>query len=218
MVPPYTRCPVGGQLVIQPMGDSITAGPVAAGGYRSTLLRMLADARGGDVGPSGVVDSWGDMLNASYGYGAECGSAMSGHPNTSAAQWVSNGWMATFDPVPSLVADVHFGLLWLGANDAGDTSADNLLTLADQFLGLHPLSNLFVGNRLPRSFAGTTVWNASLAAGIAARRTAGKNVVLVDLNAVVPLGELPDGLHPNATANLKIAERWYSSMAPFVRP
>jgi hypothetical protein len=182
------------------------------------VLSLLAGARGGAVGASGAVDSQGDLNNALYGYSA-CGSAHSGHAGSSAAQWVSNGWMATFNPVPSLVADVHFGLLMLGPNDVGDdpVAAANIGTLSDQFLVLHPQAIVFVANRLPRSFAATALWNAAVAAGVASRRAAGKNVVLVDLYSVVQLADLYDGLHPNAAANFRIADRWYGAMAPYLR-
>ncbi len=219
-VRPYTRCPVGGQLVIQPIGDSITAGAVPAGGWRSLVLSYLATARGGSVGPGGVVDSWGDLNNALYSYNASTGSQHSGHPGSSAQQWVDNGWMSTFNPVPSGVADVHFGLLMLGANDAGDTtsSGNAVLTLADQFLVLHPQAVLFVSTRTPRNGSTSTTHNATVTAGVATRRAQGKNVVLVDAYAAVTTGDLYDGLHPSDDGNRKIASAWIGAMAPYVRP
>lgn len=217
----YTRCPVGGQLVIQPMGDSITAGLVTGGGWRSLLLAKIAAFRGGAVGPAGVVDSWGDLNNTLYGYDASTGSQHSGHPGSSAQQWVDNGWMATFNPVPGGISDVHFGLIMLGANDVGDpptnSAADYVLTLVDQFLVLHPQAIVFVSNRLPRSFAGTSNFNAILAAGVAAKRAAGKNVVLVDNYAVIQMGDLYDGLHPAAGGMAKIADQWFIQMTPYLR-
>jgi hypothetical protein len=217
-VSPYTRCPASGQLVIQNMGDSTTACSKPGGGWRKLLLQMLATKLGGTIGPAGIVDSQGDLDNALYGYSG-CGSAHSGHPDSSAQQWVDNGWMTIFNPVPSLVADVHFGTLMLGTNDGGDTSAsaDNIGTLTDQFLALHPLSILFVATRPPRSFSSSSTFNSTVRAGVASRRAAGKNVVLADIFAATSLADSYDGTHQTEGGNLKIANCWFSAMTPYLR-
>lgn len=219
-VAPYTRCPTGGTLVIQPMGDSTTAGALTGGGWRSMLLANLATLRGGTVGAGGVVDSQGDLNNALYGYAASTGTAHSGHSGSSAQQWIDNGWMTAFNPVPGGVADVHFGALLLGQNDGGDTapSAGNIGTLTDQFLVLHPRAVVFVATRLPRNFSTSTTFNATVRAGVASRRAAGKNVVLVDVFAVTTIADSYDGLHQNETGNRKIADAFYAAMSPYVRP
>lgn len=212
---PRTVRPASGPLKINPIGDSITNGPQPAGGFRGPLLAMIAARLGGAIGSSGVVDSLGGKDNALYGYDpALTGTSASGYNNTSAAQWVANGWMSAFSP-----GEVHVGILFLGANDPGDslTTVTAVMTLVDQFFALHPVAVLFVSNRLPRSFAETSVYNAGLAAAVAARRATGQNVVLVDNNSVIGLSDLYDGLHPNADGNIKIARQLYAAMSPYLR-
>lgn len=214
-VSPRTSCPTGGTLLVNLNGDSITNGPVTEGGWRGLLLPMLASARGGSVGAAGAVDSLGGKDNALYGFNVTtCGTSASGYDGTSAQYWVDNGSMAAFNP-----GTVHFGTLMLGANDPGDslTTLTNVQTLIDQWFALHPLGVLFVSNRLVRSFAATTTYNAALAVAVAARRTAGQSIVLVDNNSVVSLIDLYDGLHPNNEGNRKIALRYFAAMTPYLR-
>ena len=215
-VSPYSCRPVSGPLIVQMMGDSITAGPLTLGGWRAYFLYLASVAlgNGGAVGPGGVIDSMGDLNNALYGYDPSCGTSHSGHSGSSAAQWITNGWMSTFNP-----GTVHIGMLMLGANDGGDLvqTATDIMTLANQFFSLHPMANLFVSNRLERSFAATSVMNAALASQVATARTSGKNIVLVDNHAVIDLADTTDGLHPGTFGNQKLAENWFASVAPYLR-
>lgn len=214
---PYTSCPVGGTLLINPMGDSITDGLPPTGGWRSILLAMIAAKRGGSIGPSGVVDSLGGKDSVAYGFTAALvGTSASGFGGTSAASWYAGGFVTLYNP-----GTVHFGLMMLGANDVGDNADTAQLYIGpmiDEFLGLHPLAVMFVASRTPRRQTSGATYAAAVKAEVDARRAAGKNVVYVDQYSAVSLAtDSYDGLHFNDRGNRKIAERWYSSMAPYLR-
>lgn len=216
VVPPYTPCPVGGTLIVNPMGDSITDGLPASCGWRSKLLALIATKRGGAIGSSGAVDSQGGKNNALYNFDpALCGTAASGFPGTSAAQWQDGGFVTLYNP-----GTVHFGLMMLGANDVGDNADTAQLYIGpmiDEFLGLHPLAVLFVASRTPRNFSSGSVYAAAVKAEVDARAALGKHVVYVDQYTAVTLGDSYDGLHYNDTGNKKIADRWYAAIQPYLR-
>jgi lysophospholipase L1-like esterase len=215
-IKPYTPCPVGGTLLINPMGDSITDGLPTAGGWRSLLLAMIADKRAGTVGPSGAVDSLGGKDSAAYGFDAAlCGTSASGFGGSSAAQWQTQNYLVTYNP-----GTVHFGLLMLGANDVGDNADTAELyigPLIDQFLDLHPLAVIFVASRTPRATTSGSVYAAAVKNEVDVRRAKGKNAVYVDQYSAVSLAYSYDGLHYGMDGNVRLAERWYSAIQPFLR-
>lgn len=213
---PYTSRPASGPLILNPLGDSITDGLAPSGGYRGILLPMIADRLGGAVGPAGVVDSLGGKSSTTYDMDpAICGTAASGFGGTSAAYWIANGTMATYNP-----GTVHMGLLMLGANDAGDDAETATLytgPLMDQFLDLHPMAILFCASRTPRNYSSGAVYSAAVQNEVEIRRARGMNVVFVDQYRAVDLADSYDGLHYTEAGNRKMADRWFAAMAPYLR-
>ncbi|WP_206784906.1 cellulose binding domain-containing protein [Amycolatopsis sp. MtRt-6] len=186
---------------IMPLGDSITQGG-SIGGYRLDLgAKLRADGRSVDFVGS-LADGPSSMPDRNH----------EGHPGWTIAQIDGSvtGWLNTYRPRTILL---HIGTNDMyGSDPAG--APRRLSALVDKITNQLPGTDVFVATIIPIRFADQTVrtFNAAIAPDMRAKAAAGKRVHLVDMYPAVPIADLPDGIHPNATGYSKMATTWYNAL------
>ena len=190
-----------GGVRVMPLGDSITDGFNVSGGYRTELWRRLA-------ADNYRIDFLGSQFNGPSSLGDH---DHEGHSGWTIAQIDANvvNWLRATNP--------RTVLLHIGTNDMyGDTSGapGRLATLVDRITSTSPTTELFVATIVPKSGADTQVraYNAAIPGIVKSRADAGRRVHLVDMYAALTLGDLADGVHPNAGGYAKMAAAWYTAL------
>ncbi|MGC4889680.1 cellulose binding domain-containing protein [Micromonospora sp. DT227] len=190
-----------GGVRVMPLGDSITDGFNVPGGYRTELWRRLA-------ADNYRIDFVGSQFNGPSNLGDH---DHEGHSGWTIAQIDANvvNWLRATNP--------RTVLLHIGTNDMyGDTSGapGRLATLVDRITSTSPTTELFVATIIPKSGADTQVrgYNAAIPGIVKSRADAGRRVHLVDMYAALTLGDLADGVHPNAGGYAKMAAAWYNAL------
>jgi lysophospholipase L1-like esterase len=191
-----------GGVRIMPLGDSITDGFNVPGGYRVGLWQKL-------VAGGYRADFVGSGFNGPAGLGDH---DHEGHSGWTIAQIDSNinGWLATYRPRTILL---HIGTNDIyGSNPAGAPA--RLGTLLDHITAAAPNAEVFVAQITPLSCcdAGVRAFNAAIPGLVQSRVNAGKHLHLVNMYAALGLGDLADGVHPNAGGYAKMADVWYSAL------
>ncbi|MEO6085948.1 MAG: non-reducing end alpha-L-arabinofuranosidase family hydrolase, partial [Umezawaea sp.] len=189
---------------VMPLGDSITdgVGVSGGGGYRVDLWRKLAAA-----GRS--IDFVGSQTN---GPGSLPDRNHEGHSGWTIAQVDANAvnWLRTYNP--------RTVLLHIGTNDLNQGQAagapQRLSSLIDHITAQSPNTDVFVASIITIRWADQAVqtYNTALRSTVRAKAAAGKRVHLVDMYPAVPVADLPDGIHPNATGYGKMATAWYNAL------
>jgi len=187
---------------IMPLGDSITQGG-SIGGYRSDLgAKLRAGGRTIDFVGS-LADGPGSMPDRDH----------EGHPGWTIAQVDANvvSWLRTYTPRTVLL---HIGTNDMYGGDPGG-APNRLSTLIDKITAQAPGADVFVATIIPIRFADQTVrtFNAAITPIVRAKAAAGKKVHLVDMYPSVPISDLPDGIHPNATGYGKMATTWFNALS-----
>jgi lysophospholipase L1-like esterase/fibronectin type 3 domain-containing protein len=186
---------------IMPMGDSITHGAGASGGYRLELKDLLVPA-----GHS--FDFVGSQASGPFEIEDRQHQGHSGFKIHDIAA-IARDRVTTYRP------DVI--LLVIGTNDVtGDyelaTAPDRLAGLIDTIVDAAPASTLIVGSipplADPTDDAQARVYNAAIPELVQTRANAGKNVLFVDMYAAMTPADLVDRVHPNADGYLKMANVW----------
>jgi lysophospholipase L1-like esterase len=216
-------------IVILPMGDSITYGQNASGGYRSPLYVSLTNA-GYNTEYVGTLAS-----NPSSILTAASNTKHEGHPGQAIAYIQSNldlflnGNTAANPPVAPIYPDVI--LLMIGTNDIGAGGRSSAATLASyntlisSIAAMRPSSWIVCCTLVPYVYLpGTSPagyvdrearqleFNAGLPALIANHQAAGERVILSDMRTqVTPAGISSDSVHPNPTGYNQIASVWFAS-------
>lgn len=106
-------------------------------------------------------------------------------------------------------------LLMSGTNGFNAPARDELIRTIGQHSNAHLLVATIPPERAPRPGSSqVAAYNASLPEIVAAQKTAGKRISLVDVNAALsPDDLLPDGVHPNAEGLGKIAAAWFGGLS-----
>lgn len=185
---------------IMPLGDSITDGVGAPGGYRVGLRqKLVADGRS--------IDFVGSVAS---GPGSD--REHEGHSGWTIGQIHNNivNWLRTYTPSTILL---HIGTNDMYGSDPNG-APQRLSALIDRITAQSPNADLFVATIIPIRFADPTVrrYNASLTTIVKNKAAQGKRVHLVDMYPAVPMADLPDGIHPNAAGYGKMATTWFNAL------
>ncbi len=200
-------------LRVLPLGDSITYGVGAPGGYRGPLFNQL-EAAGYRV----------DLV------GTQTGNPVAGLPeleHEGHSGWQIEQINAITPGVLTAIDDPDVVLLLIGTNDFSNNNdtinainrlEDLVLLISD----LQPFAKILVANLTER--AGPL--NAEIqekfnpfVPGMVDRLFGeGKEVYFVDLYGAVPLSDMPDGLHPNLTGYTKMATAWAEQITNLFSP
>lgn len=186
---------------IMPLGDSITDGFNVPGGYRIDLWQKLAE--GGYT-----IDFVGSQTNGPATLPDRNHQGHSGwridQIDANITTWLQN------TPADTI-------LLHIGTNDMMNASGApaRLSALLDKITTSAPEAHVFVATLVPLSFNDAAVrgFNAAIPAIVQSKVDAGRNVHLVEeMYGALTMGDLADGVHPNATGYSKMATVWYDAL------
>ena len=194
---------------ILPLGDSITTGVGAAGGYRASLYARLRNA-GYAVDFVGTKTSNGAAGLPDNDHEGHNGFRMD-QLNAGLDLWLDA------DPDPDVV------LLLIGTNDFAQNSdlanaTNRLENLIVRVATARPYARILVSNLLLRTDDAWT--EAAIQSqfnpyipGIVTRQAAlGRRVTFVDLRSLVGAADLSDGVHPNQSGYTKLASGWFNAI------
>jgi GDSL-like Lipase/Acylhydrolase family len=206
--------PVVMPIKIMPLGDSITDGFRAAGGYRAPLYLWLANSGFNFT----FVGSQSDNSVSYLPYPDHEGISGS-EINSVAAGFV--GWGEAYTP------DVI--LLLIGTNDYGyNDDTANATNRLDQLIELiatnQPNAKLVVANLTLRTdnasaeSAIETTFNPFVPGIVASHAAMGQKVYFVDMHSVLGASDLADGLHPDQIGYDKLAAKWFTAITNIISP
>ena len=198
---------------IMPLGDSITEGWPVPGGYRAPLYRLLTDA----------------------GYNVDFVGTLTNNPSSDLADpdheghygWRIDHIDGIIDAALDEVADPDIILLLLGTNDYTQSSQTNnavqrLENLVVKMATNRPYARIVVANLLvrgePYDTQIQTSFNPYLPNMAQSEYALGREVYFDDIRSAVPLEDLPDQLHPDATGYAKMATNWFGVITNLFSP
>lgn len=201
--------PATSTVKIMALGDSITYGQGAAGGYRAPLYQSLVE----------------NLFNVVY-VGTQNNNATAwlpqpnheGHSGYRIDQ-IASDFQTWVDSVP----DPDIILLLIGTNDYGqDYDTANAKDRLDQLIALitatRPNAKLFVANLTLRTDNADTeaaieaTFNPFVPEIVASHASLGEHVYFVDMNSALSASDLGDGLHPNQSGYNKMAATWFQAI------
>jgi len=202
-------------LKIMPLGDSITYGQGAAGGYRAPLFRLLVNANYNVnfVGSQNDnAPTWFPQPNHEGHSGYRIDQIQSGFL----------GWVQSTS-TPDII------LLLIGTNDYGQNKDPNNATnRLDQLITLItknvPDAKLIVANLTLRTdypSLETSIekgFNPYVPAIVAKHAALGQHVSFVDMHSALGASDLGDNLHPNQSGYNKMATTWFNAITTLVPP
>ena len=195
------------RLRVLPLGDSITLGVGAAGGYRAPLYQMILSA----------------------GYTPDFVGTQTGNSAPSLPDPEHEGYSGALIENIDAMLPMMFGalpqpdviLVLLGVNDfrigaETATATNRLEALVVRLATNWPNSKIIVASLT----AIPDPWNTqvqmlynSLLPGMCERQSSlGRNIYFTDMYNAVPLADMPDQLHPNELGYTKMATNWFSSI------
>jgi lysophospholipase L1-like esterase len=200
-------------LRVMPVGDSITDGAGAPGGYRAPLYRLMTNA-GFNVDFVGTLTD-----NSAPGLPDPDHEGHSG--------WRIDQIDGTIESAFAKVSDPDVILLLIGTNDYGQSyntadAVNRLEKLVTRMATNRPYASIIVANLLVRGEPYNTqiqsTFNPYLPALVQRQRALGREVYFDDLRSAVPLFDLPDQLHPGAVGYAKMATNWLSAITNLFTP
>ncbi len=203
---------VGPRVKIMPVGDSLTEGTGAPGGYRLPLWEKFAQERINAV-----------FTGTQYGGPPELGNKKhEGYPGagiTAVAQ-VVNGALSKYHPDIVLLM---MGTKEMSRAEVAVDAPRQLHALLDQIITFLPSARLLVTTIPPHSDDLRNMriqdYNRALALIVHNFALQGANIELVDANSALTQDDLaPDGVHINAGGYRKISEVWYQALQPHLLP
>ena len=194
------------RLRVMPLGDSITFGSGAGGGYRAPLYQLLTNA-GYSL----------DFIGTQTGNGAPS-LPDSDHEGYGGARIRDIDNILT--NIFGAVAEPDIILLLLGVNDylRGDELAqvtNRLEALVVRLATNWPNAKIIVGSLTevsePLNTQIQTTFNTFLPSICERQRRLGRQVYFTDMHSAVPLADMPDQLHPNQLGYRKMATNWFTA-------
>jgi len=216
----FNPCPATGACKILPLGDSITegvgsSGTEAGGSYRVSLFSraVMASKNLTFVGPqmAGPTTPVAGMTFPRQHDG------WSGYR----IDQISKG---TNPYSKGVQAAPHIVLIHIATNDLTQgmvgTAAMRVSKLVDDLIADLPNALIVVAKIIPfqNGDANVATFNNGMAPMIQSKITAGKHVLLVDLNTGFPQSGFSDNLHPNNTGYAWMAGVWYDAIKTFLAP
>ena len=198
---------------IMPLGDSITYGSGAAGGYRTPLYRLLTNLNF-NVDFVGTQTTNPDTNLPDLDHEGHSGWTIGG---------LDGGILGWFDAV----ADPDVILLHIGTNDSGAADFSNRVDRLDTFVTkmaiYRPYAHIIVTSVMKRSdlvryAAITNLFNPYIPGKVAAQQALGRRVTFLDMHAYLELTDMGDGLHPNQLGYNKMATNWLTAVTNVIQP
>lgn len=196
-----SSCIGASSIRIMPLGDSITYGYPAPGGYRTRLYSLLAsEGYSFDFVGSLTDNGSPDLPDPNH----------EGHPGWRAIDLSANiaGWLNVSDPDVILL---HIGTNDLSTGASSATTLDRLNTLMGQIISQKPGVRLIVSSVVPRTDKtefDSRSYNSGIPTLVSNFDSQGYNVSFVDIHAALTSGDLYDGIHPNQGGYDKMANAW----------
>ena len=225
------------KLTIMPLGDSITWGLAAPGGYRTKLYQNLTRAGyncvfvGSDTSNPGPMPFGQQAHEGHPGYtiyedDANLDANVPPYPTVAAMNDWNNGgfWITRLNRPPDIIL-IHLGTNDIGRGQAGDgtVAAQNLDVMLTHLYALAPAARVIVATIIPINWNGLNpnaiTFNSQLPAIIANHALIGQHITLVDLykNFVDDTGVikgylLADGVHPKQAGYDLMADTWFNGI------
>lgn len=198
---------------VMPVGDSITYGAGAPGGYRAPLYRLMTN--------SGYnVDFVGTATDNSA-------TSLPDPDHEGHSGWRIDQIDSTIEGVFQKVSDPDIILVLIGTNDYGqDYDTPHAINRLENLIGRmatnRPHAKIIVANLLvrnePQNTQIQTTFNPYIPSLVLRQRALGREVYFDDLRSAVPLSNLPDQLHPNALGYAKMATNWFGVINSLFSP
>jgi lysophospholipase L1-like esterase len=213
--PPPTTRPPGTAVRVMPLGDSITGSP---GCWRALLWQKLQQAGQTQVDFVGTLPAQGcgftyDGDNEGHG----------GYLATNIAnQNMLPGWLAATHPDIVLM---HLGTNDVWSNIPPATILAAFSTLVDQMRASNPNTKILVAQIIPMNPGScaecaqrVVAFNAAIPAWAASKSTAASPITVVDQwTGFDTAADTGDGVHPDDSGIVKIADRWYPALSALLK-
>lgn len=191
-----------GEMLILPLGDSITQGMPTDDGYRAALRDEMR-ARGVKLRFVGSLESAAGKHEGWIGFTADeltarVEEALAGPPD---------------------VVLLHIGTNDIGLGQDGEGVARDVERLLERIHRRAPRATVLLAQIVPMALAGERFerevrrLNARLPEVAARRRRAGQRIEIVDLHAEIDLArDFHDAIHPGASGYAKIGRAWAAAV------
>jgi lysophospholipase L1-like esterase len=199
---------------VMPLGDSITGSP---GCWRSILWNRLQNTGFTDVDFVGTLGP--------QGCGQPYDGDNEGHGGILATNMASQNqlpaWLSATNPNVVLM---HLGTNDVWSNRPVQTILDAFTTLVNQMRVNNPSMKIVVAKIIPMGAPScadcaprVVAFNDAIPAWASARSTAQSPIVVVDQwTGFSSATDTYDGVHPNATGDQKMSDKWYPALTPFL--
>ncbi|MES2660958.1 MAG: GDSL-type esterase/lipase family protein [Verrucomicrobiota bacterium] len=200
-----------GHLRVMPLGDSITWGDGAPGGYRNKLYQSLTAA-------GYAVDFVGNHTENPV-------SSLPDPDQQGHRGWIIGQIDASITGWFNSIADPDVILLHIGTNDFGtNTDTPNAINRLDALITkmatLRPYAHIIVTNIMergePQNTAIQAQFNPYVQARVDAQAALGRRVTFLDMRSAVPISEMPDQLHPGQVGYDHMADAWLPAIQAVV--
>jgi beta-glucanase (GH16 family)/lysophospholipase L1-like esterase len=190
------------QVILMPLGDSITDGGDSMGGYRLDLWKKLVQTDGDKI----------DFVGSLNGGPSDLGDKdHEGHIgwNITELDEQINGWMTTSKPDIVLL---HIGTNDLDQGASASEMESNLKKLLTDIYTAKPDTALVVSSLIITTVGEKATWtayNAAIPGIVSGFKSQGKNITYVDMSNSLTEADLDDGAHPTWEGYSKMATVWY---------
>lgn len=213
-----TACPAGSELALLTLGDSITQANERHDSYRRALWFTLLDGGFDNIDFVGSIDTnfGGPPPTPDFDLDHE------GHWGWRADEILTElpGWLAEYTP--------DIALVHLGSNDMfQDQPIDETILELESIVAVLRADNesmvVLLAQILPHTDpvrnARIDALNAEIPSIARTMSTPESPIVIVDQNTDFnAFADTYDGTHPNLTGEMKMAAKWYASLAVFLEP